>query len=86
MRAELQDIMRRVSMSPLIDGGEEEAAIRQVLASACEGVPSSRSWRPSQDQTFRSRVVITEAPSTANRVPKVGQGAPVRSMAGPSGS
>jgi two-component system NtrC family sensor kinase len=63
MRAELQDIMRRVSMSPLIDGGEEEAAIRQVLASACEGLGVQRAgvWYLDADRmAIRCRLLIDQ--------------------------
>lgn len=61
MRAELQHIMRRVSMSPLIDGGEEEAAIRLVLASACEGLALQRAgvWFLEDDRAaIRCRLLI----------------------------
>ena len=42
MRPELRAIMRRVSMSPLIDGGADDAAIRLVLNSLCEGLNVAR--------------------------------------------
>lgn len=67
MRAALQDIMRRVSMSPLIDGGAEADAIRLVLASACEGLAIQRAgvWflDPSR-QEIRCRLLIDLAHGT----------------------
>ena len=42
MDTRLEDIMRRVSCSPLIDAGEQAAAIRLVLDSVCEGLVTAR--------------------------------------------
>jgi two-component system, NtrC family, sensor kinase len=42
MEARLESIMRRVSCSPLIDAGEQDAATRLVLDSVCEGLASAR--------------------------------------------
>lgn len=67
MRVELQDIMRRVSMSPLIDGGEEDAAIRLVLASACAGLAVQRAsvwYLDASRAAIRCRLLIDLARGT----------------------
>ncbi len=67
MRAELRDIMRRVSMSPLIDGGAEDDAIRLVLASVCEGLAIQRAgvwfFDPAHE-AIRCRLLIDLAHGT----------------------
>jgi len=67
MRAELRDIMRRVSMSPLIDGGAEDDAIRLVLASVCEGLGIQRAgvwfFDPAHE-AIRCRLLIDLANGT----------------------
>lgn len=67
MRAALQDIMRRVSMSPLIDGGAEADAIRLVLSSVCEGLAIQRAgvWflDPAREE-IRCRLLIDLAHGT----------------------
>ena len=42
MKPELEEIMLRVSQSPLIDAGAQEAAVRLVLGSVCEGLAIAR--------------------------------------------